>query len=592
MNARTKVLKIDLSRYKYEVEDRSELFEQWLGGVGVAVQLLREEMDVRADPLSEDNVIVFAIGPLTPAYPMASKTVALFKSPLTGNLGESHAGGRTATSIANAGYGAIIIKGASRTPVYVVVDNEKVHFRDARGIWGIKSSLTAGRIIAEREKGRGMRTVMRIGGAGERLVRYACVTTETYRHFGRLGLGAVFGSKKLKALVVIGRGSYKPADAAGYRRVYEKIFRTALESDVMNKYHLLGTPVNVNPLNELGALPTRNLKAARFEKAEEISGEAFAEFNLGRRVGCSHCPIACIHIAVLREPYEEESYFYKTIMISYDYEPIYARSARCWAWARDGLLKLIHRVEVLGLDAMSTGVCLAWATEALEKGLISEEDTLVRLRFGDHEAYLRAMDFLVEQPNDFYKHLAQGVEKASDAYGGKDFALAFGGNEMPGYHVGYATHLGYLIGLRHSHLDNAGYSLDQKADVRAMTPKEIVDSLVEEEIWRQVLSSLVVCFFARGVYKPGTVVEALEPLGIKTSEEELRELGRRIYAEKLRLKMDMGFTLDALRLPRRIFETETPHGMLKEEFFREALDYYKQKIENLIKLRKKPKPSI
>ncbi|MDF2955439.1 aldehyde ferredoxin oxidoreductase N-terminal domain-containing protein [Candidatus Alkanophaga liquidiphilum] len=580
MRARTKVLKIDLSKYKYEAEDRSELFEKWLGGVGVAIQLLREEIDVKADPLGEDNVIVFAIGPFTPAYPLASKTVALFKSPLTGNLGESHAGGRTATSIANAGYGAIVIKGTSKTPVYVVVNNEKVYFRDARGIWGIKSSPTAGRIIAEREKGRGMRTIMRIGGAGDNLVRYACVTTETYRHFGRLGLGAVFGSKKLKALVVIGRGSYTPADAGGYRKVYEKIFRTALESDVMNKYHLLGTPVNVNPLNELGALPTRNLKAVRFERAEEISGEAFAEFNLGRRIGCSHCPIACIHIAVLREPYEGAPYFYKTTMISYDYELIYALGTMLGIGSRDCLLKLIHRAEVYGLDAMSTGVCLAWATEALEKGLISEKETLVKLQFGDHDAYLRAMDFLVDQPNDFYKHLAQGVEKTSDVYGGKEFALAFGGNEMPGYHVGYATHLGYLMGLRHSHLDNAGYSLDQKIEGE-MTPREVVDSLVKEEMWRQVLSSLVVCFFARGVYKPETVVEAFKPLGVETSEEKLRELGREIYVEKLKLKMDMGFTLDSLRLPKRIFETETPHGMLKEEFFKESLDYYAHKIKEL-----------
>ncbi|HDM60310.1 MAG TPA: aldehyde:ferredoxin oxidoreductase, partial [Archaeoglobus veneficus] len=122
----TKVLTIDLSRCRYSIEDRKDLFEEWLGGVGVAVQLLKENMDIKADPLSEENVIVFAVGPLTSAYPLASKTVALFKSPLTGNLGESHAGGRTATSIANAGYGAIVIKGKSKKPVYVVIDNSKV----------------------------------------------------------------------------------------------------------------------------------------------------------------------------------------------------------------------------------------------------------------------------------------------------------------------------------------------------------------------------------------------------------------------------------------------------------------------------------
>ncbi len=571
-----KVLKIDLSKYRYEIEDRKDLFEEWIGGTGVAVQLLKEEMDLRADPLSEENVIVFAIGPFTPAYPLASKTVAMFKSPLTGNLGESHAGGRTATAIANAGYGAIIIKGKSKKPVYIVVHNDKVYFRDARVIWGIADSLIVGRIIAENEKGRGIRTVMRIGGGGSNLVRYACVTTETYRHFGRLGLGAVFGSKNLKALVVVGRGSRKIPNRHKYKEIYEKILKLALESDAMKKYHLLGTAVNVNPLNELGALPTKNLKATKFEKAEEISGEALAEHNLGRRIACSHCPIACIHIAALRIPYETEPYFYKTIMISYDYEPIYALGSMLGIGSRDGLLKLIHKVEVYGLDAMSTGVCLAWATEALERGLITENETLVKLSFGDVDGYLRAIDYIVKQPNEFYKVLAQGVEKASEVYGGKEFALAFGKNEMPGYHVGHATHIGYLIGLRHSHLDNAGYSLDQKLK-EIPPPHEVVDKLVKEEAWRQVLSSLVVCFFARGVYKPEIVAEAFKALGYETSPEELKMKGEKIYREKLKLKIKMGFDPDSLRLPKRIFETECFQGRLSEEYIREALRYWKEK---------------
>jgi len=571
-----RVLKIDLSRYRYEVEDRRDLFEEWIGGTGVAVQLLKEELDPNVDPLSEENVIVFARGPFTPAYPLASKTVAMFKSPLTGNLGESHAGGRTAVAIANAGYGAVVIKGRSKKPVYIVIDNDKVYFKDARVIWGIADSLIVGRIIAEKEGGRGIRTVMRIGGGGERLVRFACVTTETYRHFGRMGLGAVFGSKNLKALVVIGRGGFKVRDKAGYNEIYREILKLSLESDAMKKYHLLGTAVNVKPLNVIKALPTRNLKSTTFEGTDDISGEAFAEFNLGRRIACSHCPIACIHLATLRIPYEGEPYFYKTIMISYDYELIYSLGSMLGVGDRDGLLRLIHRVEYYGLDAMSTGVCLAWATEALERNLVSKDETIVDLKFGDFKGYMEAIDYIVKQPNEFYRILAQGVEKASDVYGGKDFALAFGKNEMPGYHVGYATHIGYLIGLRHSHLDNAGYALDQKigGDVK---PEEIVDRLVKEEQWRQVLSSLVVCFFARGVYKPELVVKAFKPLGIETSEDELMEKGRRIYKEKIRLKVKMGFDVDSLRIPKRILETECMHGRLNEEYIKRALKYWKEK---------------
>ncbi|ADB57156.1 aldehyde ferredoxin oxidoreductase family protein [Archaeoglobus profundus] len=568
-----RILKINLSEYSYEIEERDD-FEEWIGGTALAVKLLKEEIDPKADPLSEDNIIVFAIGPFTPAYPLASKTVAMFKSPLTGNLGESHAGGRTAMAIANAGYRAIVIKGRSHKPIYVVVDNDKVYFRDARVIWGIADSLVVGRIIAERERGRGMRTVMRIGGAGVKLVRYACVTTETYRHFGRLGLGAVFGSKNLRALVVIGRGAFKVKDMKMYKEVYKEIFDLALKSDAMKKYHLIGTPVNVKPLNEIRALPTRNLTATKFEKADEISGEAFAEYNLGRRIACAHCPIACVHIATLRLPYENEPYFYRTIMISYDYELIYSLGSMLGVGSREGVLRLIHKVESLGLDAMSTGVCLAWATEALQKGLISENETLVKLEFGNVENYLQAIEYLYQQPNDFYRVLAEGVERASDVYGGKEFALAFGGNEMPGYHAGYATHIGYLIGLRHSHLDNAGYALDQKSH-EYPSPEELVDKLVMEECWRQVLSSLVVCFFARGVYKPEIVSKAFKPLGYEISEDELEKYGEDTYREKLKIKVEMGFKKP--RIPERIFETECTHGKLERDYIEKALDYWWKK---------------
>lgn len=580
MSLRSTVLTIDLSNYSYEIEEREDLFGKWIGGTGVAVQLLKENMDPKSDPMSEDNVIVFATGPFTPAYPLASKTVAMFKSPLTGNLGESHAGGRTATSIANAGYGAIVIKGASKKPVYLVVEDGEVHFRDGRVLWGIPDSLIVGRIIAENESGRGTRTMMRIGGAGEKLVRYACVTTETYRHFGRLGLGAVFGSKKLKALIVRGRKSCKPADPAKFREVYDEIFKIAIESDVMKKYHLLGTAGNVIPLNELNSLPTRNLKSAKFEGANEISGEALAEYNLGRRIACSHCPVACIHLAALRIQYENEPYFFKTIMISYDYELVYSLGSMLGIGSREGLLRLIHKVESYGLDAMSTGVCLAWATEAIERGIITEKETIVKLSFGDVESYLKAIDFIYEQPNDFYKHLGMGVEHVSEIYGGKDFAMAFGGNEMPGYHTGHAAYIGYATGLRHSHLDSAGYSLDQK--IKEITPEEVVDKLIAEECWRQVLSSLVVCFFARGIYTPELISKAFDPLGFQISAEELKKKGEEIYWEKLKLKFDMGFDPKKVKFPRRIFEVESLHGILNEEFVKKAMKYYIKRTEEVV----------
>jgi len=576
-----KVLTIDLSKRRYWTESRPDLFGKWLGGTGVATALLADECPKGADPLGPDNPIVLAVGPLSAVYPLGSKAVAMFKSPLTGNLGESHGGGRTAAAIRLAGYGAIVIRGRSESPVYLAVHGDQVHFRDASSLWGIRSSFTVGRLIRQREPGAGYRTILRIGRAGELGVRYACVTMETYRHFGRIGLGAVFGSKKLKALVVSGRGSLPIADRKLYRQTYDEIYQAAVDSPLMKKYHDVGTAENVSPLNALKGLPTRNLQQAEFESADKISGERLAKDYLGRRVACSHCPVGCVHLAALREPSEHEPYFYKTSMICYDYEPIYALGSMLGGSDPEGLLKLMDQIEVYGLDAMSTGVVLAWATEAMERGLISDRETNgLSLKWGAYPEYLEAVKFIVDQPSDFYQALALGVEEASQRYGGAEFALAFGKNEMPGYHTGPAAHIGALIGARHSHLDNGGYSFDQKAFSagKTPTPQEVVDALLEEERWRQVLSSLVVCFFARKLYSEETVVRALRAMGFDLTEDALVGLGQEIHRAKYAFKVREGFTLDKIRIPRRILETPALSSQISEDFMRDALARFQQAI--------------
>ena len=572
-----RVLFIDLSKRSFRVEERPGLFEETLGGAGAAIRLLEELCPPGADPLGPDNPIILAVGPLVGLYPLGSKTVAMFKSPHTGNLGESHAGGRSAVSIRMAGYGAVVIQGASPTPVYLVVDEKTVHFRDASALWGLRSSATIGAVIRQREAGRGVRSIMRIGRAGERGVTYAGVITETYRHFGRLGLGAVFGAKKLKALVVSGQRELPVADKKAYREAYDAIYKAATESPLMKKYHELGTAINVLPLNASGALPTRNLQAGHFEGAESISAEALAGGYLGRRVACAHCPVACIHLAALRIRYPHDPYFYKTIMVGYDHEPVFAMGSLLGIHDVSGLLRLLDEAEVQGLDVMSAGVALAWATEMLEKGLITPADTdNLLLRFGDTEAYIEATKRIVSQPTDFYRALARGVQHAASVYGGADFALAFGGNEMPGYHTGPGCHLGYLTGARHSHLDSAGYSLDQSASAKGekLTPGGVAASLLKEERWRQVLSSLVVCFFARGVYDRDTVLKALATAGFSLTGEDLDRLGADTLRRKYAFKRREGFDPAALPIPRRILDTPSPAGPFDEAFLRESIAAY------------------
>ncbi|HUV02459.1 MAG TPA: aldehyde ferredoxin oxidoreductase family protein [Desulfobacteria bacterium] len=577
-----RVLYVNLTKKSIAVEKRADLFERYLGGAGVAIKLLDEECPRGVDPLSADNPLIFAVGPLSTLYPSASKTVAMFKSPLTGNLGESHCGGRSAMAIKLAGYGAIVITGASDIPVYVAIHGDDVHFRDASSIWGVEAQ-TVGRILREVETGSGVRSIIRIGCAGEKLVRYACAVCETYRHFGRLGIGAVMGSKHLKALVVSADKSVEipKAKRKDYKKVYDELQDVVVKTDAMEKYHDLGTAGKIYDLNRIGGMAYKNLESGQApeEIARELSGENFAEKVLSRRVSCAHCPVGCIHLASLREMYEP-GYYFKTSIISYDNETIYSLGFMLGMTNVEDYLRLIEMVDRMGMDAISTGVILAWATEAYGKGLITDEHTDgLELRWGDAKVYARAIRKIVRMPTEFYRDLARGVEHASSVYGGRDYALAFGGNEMPEYHTGIACYLNNLAGARHSHLDSAGYDLDQKLLGKEFTLEEVVEKLLKEEEWRQILSSLVVCFFARKVYTPAVIPKALDAIGVKGwTSEKLEALGREIHRAKMAFKFREGYDLDKLRIPQRIFEVPTPHGFLKEEELRRAIAIYKERI--------------
>jgi len=576
-----RILYIDLTKKKFWIEERPDLFEKFLGGTGVAIALLHENCPYDTDPLSPENPIIFAVGPLNGLFPIASKTVAMFKSPHTGNLGESHAGGRSAIAIRMAGYGAIVIKGKSERPCYISIHGDKVFFRDATTLWGLEES--AGKIIRNLEPGAGLRTIMRIGPGGEKLVSFASVTLETYRHFGRLGLGAVFGSKNLKAVLVSGKRDLSVTDFKEYKNLYDMLLKELSESEKMKKYHELGTPANVLPLSFSKGIPIKNLRTNELLGIENISGEVFAEKHLGRRVACSHCPVACIHLGSLRKPYEDEPYFYRTVYLSYDYELIYALGSMLGITSSEDILKLIEVVEDMGVDAISTGVVLAWITEAFEKGIISEKQTEgIIPEWGKLNAYVELVRKIVYGDSEFYKDIARGVEHASSKYGGKDFALTYGKNEMPGYHTGYGAHIGYLFGARHSHLDSAGYAIDKEAMTKHFTAEQIVEKILNEEQWRQILSSLVICFFGREIYTPEIVLKSLKLAGYELDESNLRKIAQDIYAEKYHFKIKSGFNFDSLNLPKRIFELPSSNGQLNEDFARRCIEILKIKIRDLL----------
>jgi aldehyde:ferredoxin oxidoreductase len=571
-----KVLYIDLSKEESWVEERQELFEKWMGGTGVGIRLLQEECPANTDPLSAAAPIIFSIGPLNGIFPVATKTVATFKSPLTGELGESYAGGRLSLALRFAGHEAVVIRGQAEQPSYISINDGEVKIKDATSIWGIDAQTT-GVILRDREPGVGRRSIIRIGPAGEAKVRYAGVVVDTYRHFGRLGLGAVFGSKKLKALVISGTETIDVPDARRYKEVYNRLYKTAVQTDVMEKYHDIGTSVNISALNWLKGLPTKNFLHSSFPQGENISGEMFAENHLFRRLSCAGCPIGCVHIAALKTAFSTHHEF-EVRKVSYDYEPIYSLGSNLGVGQAEGVLQLIDVCERLGLDVMSAGGVLSWATEALEKGLITSKETQdVPLQWNNVEGYTRALESIVKAPNEFYGALARGVDYAAKKYGGLDYAMALGGNEVSGYHTGPASIVGQLVGVRHSHLDNAGYAVDQKAIKKPMDAEMMVDELIKEDNSRGVFNSLVGCLFARGVYTEENIIDSLETVGIVKSRDDLTELGKRIFEEKYKFKVQDGFDLSKVRVPRRFYETISAAGLVTPETVEEMLRIYRKK---------------
>lgn len=573
----TNVLYIDLTSQSYYIKDRHDLYEKYLGGIGVATNLMLEEYKEGTGPLDPEMPIILSTGPLSGVYPTCTKTVALFRSPLNGELGESYAGGHLAMSMRYSGYETIVIKGASRYPVYVAIHDDKVTFRDASSIWHLSSAIDVGKILRDVEPGAGRRSIIRIGPAGEKGITYASVNVDTYRHFGRLGIGTVFGAKKLKALLISGNREIKSPEHSAYRKTFSMLYDTIVKTGLTEKYHNLGTSENILVLNELKGLPTRNLQAASFDGAKTISGELFAEKYLLRRVSCAGCPIGCVHVAMLKRQFSK-AHEYEALNISYDFELIYALGSNLGVADPEAVLELIDACEKAGVDIISMGVVLAWATEMQQRGEISTKETMgLELSWGNKAAYLRAIDLVVQAPNEFYSALGKGVEYASKKYGGEDFAIRLGGLEIPGYHTGLGNVLGLTVGARHSHLDSAGYAADQKAFNQPISDEQIVDYIIDEEDRRNVLNCMVTCLFARNVYTYENVILALKSIGMERTEEELKAMGRDIFRKKYELKKKFGFKFENLSIPKRFFETPSTTGKIDEERVKKAIELYRKK---------------
>ena len=264
--------------------------------------------------------------------------------------------------------------------------------------------------------------------------------------------------------------------------------------------------------------------------------------------------------------------------MTYDHEPIFAMGAMLSVLDAFQVLTLLEIAEKMGLDVMSAGVALAWATEAFEKGVLSEKETLVPLKFGDAGAYARAVQYLGTGANDFYRLLGQGALKAAENYGGTEFACVLG-QEMAGYATGEVFLISQALGFRHSHLDAGGYSYDQKQKEKEVDTA--VAFLVKDEKERVFLTSMVSCLFAREVYKEAVLAECLKALGYGNLAGNVEAVGRRVQNMRWQLRIKTGFDPGAVRVPERFKQVVTWKGPVDRNYLDALQKTYALRIREM-----------
>ena len=546
------------------------------GGSGLAALLFTKYGQADRPWNDPSQPLIFTIGPLTGYFPLMSKTVCAFKSPYHDQYAESHGGGRSALSLRFADLDALVVTGKASRPSCIAVGSRHLEVKEVHYLWG-RDLYATGKMLRSMFRGAGHRSIMRIGQAGENGSAMAGINVDSYRHFGRLGGGAVMGSKNLKGIVINGDGSFPLNESKEYPKLFQDVYTKLTDTDMMSKYHDIGTPINMAVLNEVKMLPIRNLQKTTDPIISGITGEKFAELALLRNAACAGCPVGCIHIGFVRERFRKEHrYIYR--QVSYDHEPIFAVGSMLSVVDCFAVLAIIDVAEKMGLDVMSAGVALAWATEALEKGLISEKETITRLTFGDSEAYKQAMQHLGQGTNEFYRLLGQGTLKAAEQYGGKDFACVLG-QEMGGYATGEVFFASQALGFRHSHLDSGGYSYDQKE--KSKDPAKAVDFLVKDEQGRVLLTSMVACLFARGVYTDSLLAECLKSIGYDALADNLGSVSKNIQQLRWKTRIATGYRPEDVIIPKRFLDITTGKGPMDGAFLAGLKDQYAKAIRSL-----------
>jgi len=439
-----KILRVNLSKQKIVTDKLEEdTAKEYIGGRCLGAKILFNELRPGIDPLGPENKLVIATGILT-GIPFAgnSRYVVMAKSPLTGIWGEANASGFFGPELKHAGYDAVIIEGKADAPVYLWIHNGEAEIKNASHLWGKITGETQ-QAIRNEVKDKNTRVAC-IGPGGENLVKYACVISDLNRAAGRTGMGAVMGSKNLKAIAVRGAEKIEFAD----EKKLMELVRTANKEvwggtygDLLHKY---GTDGDLDDLDATGRLPTKNFGKSTFKGADELTGETMAETILIKRGACYACPVACIRIVEAKEPYAVDPAYGGP-----EYETTAALGSLCM---NDNLVAVAKANELCNkysIDTISTGVTIAFAMECYEKSIIKKKDTQgIDLTWGNHKAIIQLIEKIAKREG-IGDILAEGVKKAAEKIGkgAEEFAMHIKGQEVPmheprgkkGLGISYAT---------------------------------------------------------------------------------------------------------------------------------------------------------
>jgi aldehyde:ferredoxin oxidoreductase len=556
-----RILIVDLTTGKTRTEPLNEDYaKKYIGGIGLGMRLWLDHTPPGVDPFSPENALVLATGPTSGSiWPTGGNGHAIVaKSPESYGISESLSHGSFGAELKRARYDAVIFKGKAEKPVYAWIDDDSVQILDATHLWGKSPQETEDAI--KEELGDFYIRVASIGPAGEKLVRIANIMNETSRAAGRTGLGAVMGSKNLKAIAVRGTNDVKVAKPDEFLE-FVKEFHERMKGPATKKYRTLGTPENVLVHNALHCMPTRNYNNAHFEGAERVSGELLNERFVAKIIGCSSCAMRCEHVCVVKEgPY-------KGAMSRVEYEPLWALGPYCGVDRLDAIIKGSEICNYYGMDSISAGVIVGFAMDCYENGILTEKDMNgIEAKFGNHEALVKLLEMMGKREG-IGDILAEGVKIAAEKIGkgAEKLAQHIKGVEVTGYDLRClkTAALGYAVSFRGAdHNRHGSYAFDVKGKFNRLKYEKGRAKFVKdiEDVYT-IIDSMIVCKFSRGTYykeledfaKLYTIVT-----GIETTPEEMRLKGERINNLARVINVREGFSRKDDTLPWKVMNYPVP----------------------------------